>query len=74
MPDWVQALARARDVHRDLAIDDQANLAAAIRGSRDKLYPHAGHALHWEEPARFAADLARFVATLPGVEAASDAA
>ena len=26
------------------------------------IYPDAGHALHWEEPQRFAADLAAFVA------------
>ena len=26
------------------------------------IYPDAGHALHWEEPKRFAADLAAFVA------------
>jgi pimeloyl-ACP methyl ester carboxylesterase len=40
--------------------DDQNTLVAAIPDSRLLVYPGAGHALHWEEPARFAADLAAF--------------
>jgi non-heme chloroperoxidase len=43
------------------AIDDQAALTAAIPGSRLEIYPSAGHALHWEEPGRFAIDLVRFI-------------
>jgi pimeloyl-ACP methyl ester carboxylesterase len=49
----------------EFAIDAQAALAAAIPDSRLEVYPRAGHALHWEEPARFAADLTRFVRDLP---------
>lgn len=40
---------------------DQQALLAAIARSRLVEYEHAGHALHWEEPARVAADLAGFV-------------
>jgi non-heme chloroperoxidase len=39
---------------------EQASLAAAIPGAQLLVYPEAGHALHWEEPARFAADLVAF--------------
>lgn len=34
--------------------------AATIPGARLLVYPGAGHGLHWEEPARFAADLTAF--------------
>jgi non-heme chloroperoxidase len=39
---------------------DQDALAAAIAGSQLVVYPGAGHAPHWEEPERLAADLAAF--------------
>jgi pimeloyl-ACP methyl ester carboxylesterase len=49
----------ARDT---FALDrDQAALLEAITGARLVRYADAGHALHWEEPARFAADVAAFV-------------
>jgi pimeloyl-ACP methyl ester carboxylesterase len=41
--------------------DDQAALLETIAGARLVRYADAGHALHWEEPARFAADVAAFV-------------
>lgn len=37
---------------------------AAIAGSQLVVYPGAGHALHWEEPDHFAADLVAFAETL----------
>jgi pimeloyl-ACP methyl ester carboxylesterase len=40
---------------------DQQALAGAIPGARLLVYPGAGHAFYWEEPARAAADLAAFV-------------
>lgn len=43
---------------------DQDALCKAIPHARLVVYEGAGHALHWEEPARFAADLAAFVASL----------
>jgi non-heme chloroperoxidase len=41
-------------------LSDQERLAAAIRGSRFVVYAGAGHALHWEQPDRFASDLVAF--------------
>ena len=41
---------------------DQDALLAAIAGSRLIVYEGAGHALHWEEPGRFAADVEAFAA------------
>jgi pimeloyl-ACP methyl ester carboxylesterase len=40
----------------------QDALLAAIAGARLVVYAQAGHALHWEEPQRFAADLVAFCA------------
>jgi pimeloyl-ACP methyl ester carboxylesterase len=40
---------------------DQEELLEAIPGARPVAYENAGHALHWEEPERFAADLVAFV-------------
>jgi pimeloyl-ACP methyl ester carboxylesterase len=39
----------------------QETFASAIAGAKLVVYPGAGHALYWEEPARFAADVANFV-------------
>lgn len=43
----------------------QEQLVSAIPDARLIIYPHAGHSPHWEEPKRFAADLAAFVRSLP---------
>jgi pimeloyl-ACP methyl ester carboxylesterase len=43
---------------------DQIALKTAIAGARLCVYDAAGHAVHWDEPARFAADLAAFVLRL----------
>ena len=43
---------------------DQQTLLATIAGSRLETYRGTGHAVHWEEPARFAADLVAFVERL----------
>jgi pimeloyl-ACP methyl ester carboxylesterase len=43
---------------------DQDALLTVIAGSRLVVYESAGHALHWEEPERFAADLVAFVTSL----------
>lgn len=45
---------------------EQEALAATIPGARLMVYPDAGHTLHWEEPARFAANLAAFVEQVTG--------
>jgi pimeloyl-ACP methyl ester carboxylesterase len=47
-----------------LARGSQEALTDLIPGSRLQIYPRTGHALHWEEPARFVADLLGFVAGL----------
>jgi len=43
---------------------DQDALCKAIPHAELVVYENAGHALHWEEPARFARDVAAFVARL----------
>ncbi len=43
---------------------DQDVLLKAIAGSRLVVHEGAGHALHWERPERFAADLAAFAKSL----------
>jgi non-heme chloroperoxidase len=43
---------------------DQHALLASIRGSRLVVIDGGGHAPHWEEPQRFAADLTAFVKSL----------
>lgn len=40
---------------------EQEKLLASIPGSRLKVYSGTGHSPHWEDPARFAADIADFV-------------
>ena len=43
---------------------EQEALTAAIAGAQLMVYPGAGHGFHWEEPARFAADLVAFTTHL----------
>jgi non-heme chloroperoxidase len=45
-----------------IARADQDRLLAAIPNSRIEVYEGTGHAVHWEEPERFAAELAAFAA------------
>lgn len=45
---------------------DQEAQTAAIVGARLAVYESAGHAVHWEEPERFASDLVSFVETAIG--------
>jgi non-heme chloroperoxidase len=42
---------------------DQDELLSRIPGSELRVYEGGGHALHWERPERFAADLVEFAAT-----------
>ncbi len=51
----------------ELTESEQGPLGAAIEGSRLVVYPGAGHGLHWEEPARFAADLVAFAENVAGL-------
>lgn len=41
--------------------EQQQELASEIPGAELRVYAGAGHSLHWEEPQRFAGDLANFV-------------
>jgi pimeloyl-ACP methyl ester carboxylesterase len=41
--------------------DSQERLRAVLRGARFRVYEGGGHGFHWEDPARFAADLAAFL-------------
>lgn len=43
---------------------DQEQLASALENSRLQVYAETGHALHWEQPQRFAASLIAFISTL----------
>jgi len=43
---------------------DQDILRSTLPKAQLLIYEHVGHALHWEQPLRFANDLADFVATL----------
>ncbi|HSA56764.1 MAG TPA: alpha/beta hydrolase, partial [Gemmatimonadaceae bacterium] len=43
------------------ARSDQDALVGAIRGAQFVGYPDLGHAVHWEDPARFIADLVKFL-------------
>lgn len=54
--------------------EDQQVLLAAIPDSRVHVYEGTGHAVHWEQPARFAADLVDFVARLTARAPAAAAA
>jgi pimeloyl-ACP methyl ester carboxylesterase len=47
----------------------QDHLLALIPGATLKVYPETGHALHWEQPERFAGDVAAFVALAPPLRA-----
>ena len=42
--------------------EQQQELAATIPNAELRVYAGAGHSLHWEEPKRFAIDLANFAA------------
>jgi pimeloyl-ACP methyl ester carboxylesterase len=43
---------------------DTQRLLEAMPSARASVWPGAGHAMHWEEPSRFADELMRFVGTL----------
>jgi pimeloyl-ACP methyl ester carboxylesterase len=51
--------------------EDQVALATAIADSTLRVYAGTGHALHWEQPARFAADLVAWVEQAAGVRCTS---
>jgi pimeloyl-ACP methyl ester carboxylesterase len=50
---------------------DQEAMLGLIRNARLVQYADAGHAVHWEEPQRFALDLSRFVASVAAGAAAA---
>lgn len=41
-------------------------LVGAIKGAQLLVYEGSGHAIHWEDPQKFAGDLTAFIAKLPG--------
>jgi pimeloyl-ACP methyl ester carboxylesterase len=45
--------------------DSQERLRTVIPGARLVVYEGAGHGFHWEDPARFTADLAAFLTIVP---------
>ena len=49
--------------------EQQRELASEIPGAELRVYAGAGHSLHWEEPRRFAGDLANFVRALEWIRA-----
>lgn len=53
---------------------DQQRLVRELPLARRSVYRGAGHALHWEQPQRFALDVAQFVARLPRHHAVAAAA
>jgi len=69
--DYTEALARIQapvaifwgDRDETAPRDDQHTLHRLLTQSVLKVYEGTGHALHWEEPARFAADLVQFLQT-----------
>ena len=46
--------------------DDTQRLLRALPHARASVWAGAGHAMHWEEPARFAEEVVRFVSALEG--------
>jgi non-heme chloroperoxidase len=44
--------------------EDQDILVKGIKNSKLLIYSETGHALHWEEPARFADDIINFISTI----------
>lgn len=53
-----------------LPLAQQLELARAIPGARLEIYGGCGHGLHWEDPARAAADLAAFYGAIVDVAGA----
>jgi len=47
-----------------IPLSDQETLLRKIKGSRLLVYPGAGHALYWEEPAHIASDIKTFIEDL----------
>jgi pimeloyl-ACP methyl ester carboxylesterase len=52
---------------------DQQRLARELPLATRSVYHGVGHAVHWEQPQRFAQDIARFVAGLPAAALSSRA-
>ncbi|HET9208337.1 MAG TPA: alpha/beta hydrolase, partial [Burkholderiaceae bacterium] len=51
---------------------DQDTLRSVLPAAQLQVYEGAGHALHWEQPARVASDLRRFVDALSASQSAHD--